>query len=583
MDMRGIFGSFGSFGGFDSHAEEAEADFEDVLGEPPPPLVDQDERRMQVRAYNHWASMLGERNFPAIEDLHPGDLPDCGPYSVLLDFSNGIENPSVPFLGDQLAMECGAQFPISRLSDVPGRSLLSRITAHYMQILANQAPIGFEAEFVNARGLTVLYRGILLPFSSNDRTIDYIYGVINWKEAADQQTADALLLEIDGALAARPAAMPDAGRARPVAAPTLASVLDPDGTGDDYIPAEWSKAPIDLTGRAEDHAEGEETDERLPSLMAMRMDKGIRRKAPAVLNHGVRFAAPLMRQTVNAPMPLLGEYQVEALDIPHSTEAFAAASTSNAFGLGDGGDGGCEWTGGNLPVPLAGAGAAPPVQADTPAAMLQRIAVAMGADGEPDGLRDCLASARELADSLRHSEDRTRATLYRAISRAYDVSLAAADAPEEFAELLAGSGLAMQDRAPMTPVVKLIFGADYDKTRIAEYAAVLAHARRRGVGRGELRDILQGSAGGLKAIVAEERRLRRAETRKSPGPAPVLPVILAERLRAAEPLGFGTLLADGAEFSLLMVRRLPSGELAVVGEVPEDTRLLEKAARRLLG
>ena len=62
--------------------------------------------------------------------------------------------------------------------------LLSRITDHYMQIIANRAPIGFEAEFVNDRGINIMYRGILLPYSSDDDTIDFIYGVINWKEAA---------------------------------------------------------------------------------------------------------------------------------------------------------------------------------------------------------------------------------------------------------------------------------------------------------------------------------------------------------------------------------------------------------------
>ena len=61
---------------------------------------------MQVRAYNHWASLLADRNFPGIEDLEPGNLPDFGPYSVLLDFSTGIDNPGIAYLGDQLAQEC---------------------------------------------------------------------------------------------------------------------------------------------------------------------------------------------------------------------------------------------------------------------------------------------------------------------------------------------------------------------------------------------------------------------------------------------------------------------------------------------
>ena len=54
------------------------------------------------------------------------------------------------------------------ISEVPSRSLLSRLTDHYMQIIANRAPIGFEAEFVNQRSENICYRGILMPFSRND-------------------------------------------------------------------------------------------------------------------------------------------------------------------------------------------------------------------------------------------------------------------------------------------------------------------------------------------------------------------------------------------------------------------------------
>ena len=31
---------------------------------------------MQVRAYNYWASLLGERNYPSVEDIEPDGLPD---------------------------------------------------------------------------------------------------------------------------------------------------------------------------------------------------------------------------------------------------------------------------------------------------------------------------------------------------------------------------------------------------------------------------------------------------------------------------------------------------------------------------
>ena len=51
---------------------------------------------------------------------------------------------------------------------------------------------------------------------------------------------------------------------------------------------------------------------------------------------------------------------------------------------------------------------------------------------------------------------------------------------EDYAELLEESGIKAQARAPMTPIVKLVFGIDYDKARLTEFAAALScgHAGR---------------------------------------------------------------------------------------------------------
>lgn len=141
-----------------------------------------DERRMHVRAYNYWCSLLDGRDYPSIEDLEPGDIADFGPHSVLLDFTEGNDNPATPYIGSAVRAECDlAADGVTTIADVPSRSLLSRLTDHYMQIIANRAPVGFEAEFDNQRGQSVCYRGILMPFSSDGDTIDFIYGVINWK------------------------------------------------------------------------------------------------------------------------------------------------------------------------------------------------------------------------------------------------------------------------------------------------------------------------------------------------------------------------------------------------------------------
>jgi hypothetical protein len=198
-------------------------------------------------------------------------------------------------------------------------------------------------------------------------------------------------------------------------------------------------------------------------------------------------------------------------------------------------------------------------------------------------LGDWLASARELADAALTCEDRTRSTLYEAIGRAYDFSLAASERPEDFGELLADAGLSMQARAPMTPVVKLVFGLTYDKTRVTEYAAALSHARRLALPQGALGDFLRDAAGGLKGVVKAERALRREESGKAADAAKDPREVLAARLRDMPGIGIGEVEPYGSEFALMMIRRSKSGEIAILGEVPEDTALLERAAKKLAG
>ncbi|MFC0589884.1 hypothetical protein ACFFF7_10700 [Novosphingobium aquiterrae] len=484
--------------------------------EVPPSPVGQDERRMQVRAYNHWASLLDNRNFPSIEDLEPEELPDFGPYSVLLDFTQGIDNPSIRYLGDMLAAECGAHDEIESLDDVPSRSLLSRITDHYMQILANQAPIGFEAEFVNQRELTTLYRGILLPFSSDDDTIDFIYGVINWKELADQRTTDALLSEIDQALDG-PSAR-ELRREEPM--------------------ADWADGP---TSEPEPEA----------AVSAEPADDADN----DVLDLG-DFAEPVGDAATALPEP-----------------TFAVGGWASIIAADDEDDAPAAVTAAHRPIDFA---------AVTDGGFVSADAFADSLDPADMGLADWLASARELAEVANGSEDRTRSALYAAIGRAYDFSLAAAEAPDEFAELVAESGLTVQDRAQMTPVVKLVFGADYDKTRLAEYASALSHGHRLGVPRGTLGRYLAEAPGGLKGVVGEERRIKRAECGKGEVRRDTPREALARKLRKLDHAPLETVAAEGSEFTLLVARRLPSGEVVLLGEVADDVALLERAARKLL-
>ena len=133
----------------------------------------------------------------------------------------------------------------------------------------------------------------------------------------------------------------------------------------------------------------------------------------------------------------------------------------------------------------------------------------------------------------------------------------------------------------MTPIVKLVFGADYDKTRLTEYAAVLGHAHRAGLGQGDLAGFLAKADGGLKGVVAEERRIRAEEAGK-PAKAKDAPnKALAKKLRKLDGKGLDTLDNDGAEFAVVMIRRDENG-VSVLGEIADDIALVERVGRKLV-
>ena len=378
-----------------------------------------DERRMHVRAYNHWVSLLHGAPFPAIADLAPRDNTDFGDHSVLLDFTGAIEDPVISFLGATLRAECGIVGDPVRVAEVPSRSLLSRLTDHYLQIIANRAPIGFEAEFVNTRGHSTLYRGILMPYSSTGEAIDFIYGVINWKEIADPLVQASLDVELEMAM-----------RAAPV--PSTASI--------------WADGP---SGALDSEGDGDEA--------------------------------------------------------------------------------------------------------------------------EPATLDAQLMMARESAAAVRAADTRSRSALYRALGRAHDFALAAERDRDAYRRLLDDAGVKEQARAPMTPVVKLVFGAEYDKTRLTEFATVLTQAGREGVRAGELPEYLGGLSGGIKAVVAAARAARKPAREEKPA-APTL----ADRPAIAR-LDLPQDAAPG-HLVLLVARVGADGGLDVVAQI-DDAALTAKAVR----
>ncbi len=458
------------------------------------------ERRLNILVFEYWDSLLKGRDFPSVADLEPSALEPFRDYSLLIDFTEGYDNPRLRFIGKALRQESGIETSELEPDRVPRGTMLSRLTDHYLEILANRAPIGFEAEFTSARGVVMLYRGILLPLSDDGETINFIYGAVSWKEAgaAQDQDLDDDILDLDAA--------------------AMADAEDSDD------------AMLELT-------------DSLGAADTLELDDA-------------DIASDQPAPDVDAPEPVADDQ-----DSPWDLDALVAEIDA---ALGDVQRPQRPATPAATPTSPAGIGAAPVAAAN---------------------LRSRLDACRTAAAQLAQIDSRSRGALYETLGQAYDFFQASDDDPASFADLLQEAGINMQARAPFTPVVKLIFGKGYDKTRVTEYAACLSYAAREAVPAGGFGGFIEAFEGGIKACVKAERAARRAERGNQARSQLEQAVDVLRARPALAPLSLPAGADDGeGEFVLLLARRGADGQLAVIDKLEDSTTAMEswikRAARR---
>ncbi|MCJ7421441.1 hypothetical protein [Sphingomicrobium astaxanthinifaciens] len=680
------------------------------------------DRRMQVRAYNYWYSLLDGRDFPSIDDLRPADLQHFAVNSVLMDFSRGTDDPTLPYIGQAVRAQCGVGESVERLSEVPRHSMLGVVADHYARLMECRAPVGFESEGPEEVGDGPLYRGILMPFSSDDRTIDFVYAVINWKTAEQRAAETAARREaeaeatgaledldapapvphgepasLDPAEPAPVAATPhdDAGNAATAAYASAADWTDGPDSAVEAATEDPAAAPVDAdapgvvafapalpddeeaasfarvddmptdAAEAETAAAGDAPAEAEPAdggadyaaLAAVELpdDMGDAGEQDAGDETGGDYAeltgsfARMERPDPLADMDEAADGDILELapEAQVEVDPFDAAApgedTADAAGADDGDSDEGHWgeaptptapvldtavdepeptatidpaaidadTGpepetdaadgvdaqdalaATLAVPLAPTDAAdeaedahepdPQAAEEADAATADVLAAEADTDADADAdddaddpspLETWLEAAREAAALSNDADSRSRAALYKALGQAYDFSLVAEAEPDHYAALLEAADLTVQARAPMTPIVKLVFGIDYDKTRLTEFAAALSYGHRKGIAQGDFEAFVSEAEGGLKGLVAAERALKRGEEARAPAGNARLEAA-CRRLRERDAIDLARLGAN-EEFALVLVRRDDNGAHAPVARVI-DHKLVERA------
>jgi hypothetical protein len=355
--------------------------------------IDPAERRLSVRLLKYWNELRGDRTYPSPDLIRFGAVPELQEFGFTMSVSEGDPNPTIHYLGSELNKHIrkGLDDAASQAPDESPLSLsLNDAIRRYAEVMERQGPVAFESEPLDTPGCQFAYRAIMLPFSGDNRQIDFILGAIRYKEKLSETT------------------------------------------------------------------------------------------------------------------------------LSQSFESGLAKS-----------------------------------------------------------LREC----RDLASTWRAEETKSRTVLYETLERAYQFQFEALEDVHGYEDLCAKAGVNFQSRAPFTPVIKLVFGAEYDKTRISEYAACLSYAKRNNQEPGTLRALLEATEGGIKGCVKAERAARREERSKGPDNLSKAKDLLRELNPLMDMFAGGS---ASEEFVLLLARREPadSNRLHVLCALEEKPSVIEPIIKR---
>lgn len=435
----------------------------------PQPQQPLDDRRLYVRAMRHWEDLREDHPLPAIESLDFATDPDFETHSLLLDLTMGRNRMTAMHIGDELAARSGLEPGMSGLPDRGGNILIDTILGHVPDSVANCAAVGFEAETRIDENRELMFRGVILPLSSDGDTADFLWAIASWKErevlrdAARVRISDNVLQGVEdtgGILAVKPG--PDRKRG----------------------PMEV-RPPKDRRSAA--------------------------RAAPAPAPTPAATTAP-------KPAPKPATARTRPRDNPPAI-AHPQTAADNAL---------------------------------------------------PATLRACLRAAQDTAVTAAAAQARSHEALYRALGAAHDYHLA-----KRHAAALGRWNFPVEART----VAADVFAPFFDATRLSEFTRVLRFAVRENIRRGQLAARLAEFDGGIKTLVAQERKRERATAQNEP-----LDPRLAYRLRKAVPDRHGAGAAAGleGEFALALIHRTP-GQRPDLALVDVEERVLRRALRRIPG
>lgn len=144
------------------------------------------ERRLILRVLDYWRSVTPAGVLPAERDIDPAAIPDLWPWCAVLQVDGRDDDPEFSYVGNRLTEWCGADLTGRPLSAAPRDTLVAEAFSMFGRALERGTPVSIGGQFADFRGVTILYRSIVLPLANDGATIVALLGATNGRQVSKE-------------------------------------------------------------------------------------------------------------------------------------------------------------------------------------------------------------------------------------------------------------------------------------------------------------------------------------------------------------------------------------------------------------
>ena len=138
------------------------------------------ERRLVLRAHEYWQELRGDRDFPLADAFDERVLGDDWAWSLVIGLGTAPEEAVFRHIGNHLWNPDWGNRDGLLVKDCPKPALLAAAVDYIPRVLDRQVPISIGGE-LEVTDMSILYRSILLPLSSNGSDVDALLGAANFR------------------------------------------------------------------------------------------------------------------------------------------------------------------------------------------------------------------------------------------------------------------------------------------------------------------------------------------------------------------------------------------------------------------